>query len=438
MRIPIALLALVLAAGAVLGWHDHRRLAGLRAVQSRLSEATAARGVSLDASGRPTKRQREDGAFVALELATELIDLAREVKERGGRPWTPDEAGQKRAEERAGRMMTLDKEQLKTVIARLHAAEDVDDRSRASFIRGLVSRLGRDHPEDAVAILTDNPEVMELMNRTTNGSAENLVYGLFRNWSSGNPAAAVAWVRENGGKFPESLSKMLPQALVSGAASNDPRLAFGLLDEMGLDAGGFLTEIARNAEPSTEHRKTVLAGLRGWGAAETDAVRRDQVFRDMLPLLVFGERHQPEDFNRATAWIESAGLSPQELGMVADVITDHAKFRELPRWMDWVVKTLPEESAPQPFGKLFSFWSGRDHKAAEAWLETAEDGPLRNAAILGYFDAVVENQPLAAARWTGFLPEGKEGKNRLWLIFRCWPKEDPGGRESFAKEHGLR
>ena len=447
MKIPVVISVLLLAAAAGLGWHDHQQLASLRAVHQQLVAQANARGVVLDPAHpgereHVTKRPRDARDAGSNGTAADFMIYAREMSVLGGKPGSRDEATQKRMEDQmtrmTNRMMALDGSQLKAVIAELNVATDIYDFTRARLIYSSITRLAKDHPQQALTILTDQPGLLDLIHRASDGLAENLIQDLLAGWASNDPLKAIEWSRENGGKIPGYLANNVAWGLISGSMSRDPKLAFQLVGEMGLDAGVFVPGIARNTARTPEQRNATFAALREWCAAAPGEKTRQQAAGEALKLLALGESYQPESIDLATRWIDGTRFSPQELESFTQNLERWVQTDESGKWVEWLGKNLPTDTARDRIWHLFTEWSDDDYVAAGQWLTTAPDSPAKHAAALAYSETVFPKDPATAIQWALSVPAGEDRDRTLKRIHDNWPDNDRAAKEAFAKEHGIK
>ncbi len=440
MRIPIVVSVLVLAAAAGLGWRDHLRLASVQATHRELVAQAAALGIALDPADpaervRTTKRPREDRDAGAKDAAAGFIVYAKEMQALGGKLGMPlDEATRKRMMDQMDRMMALDGSQLKVVIAELCA----NSPPQIDLIDFSIKRLAKDYPQQALAILTDSPGLLDLIHRTTNGQAENLIQNVLKGWANNDPLAAIEWFRKNGGKLPDYLANPAAWGLISGSASSDPKLAFQLVGELGFDAGIFVPSIARKRAKTPEQRAATLAALREWRAAAPDDKASEDAAGEAIRLLAFGESYQPNDFDHVTRWVDAANFSPQELESLTQGVERSLKLDETGKWIEWLGKTLLADAVNEFIFRLVSKWSERNYEAAGNWLATAPASPARHIAACAYAETIITKDPATAIEWALSVPEGEERDRTLKKLYEKWPKEDSAARHAFAEEHGIK
>ena len=113
-----------------------------------------------------------------------------------------------------------------------------------------------------------------------------------------------------------------------------------------------------------------------------------------------------EGIEAITRWISESKLTPQELDPFLDGLGNATHSGETGRWIEWMRQSLPAEQADRRIDNLIHQWASRDYQAAAQWAMTQ--------------------------------PAGKDREQVLETIHRYWPKQDPAGKEAFAKEHGIK
>ena len=78
---------------------------------------------------------------------------------------------------------------------------------------------------------------------------------------------------------------------------------------------------------------------------------------------------------------------------------DHADWTsaDAGKWTDWVSANLPPDKASDTVAAMIENWATRDFKAAAEWLNSADQGPLRDEAVSHYAKAIAPIEPVAAA-----------------------------------------
>jgi len=441
MRISIALSLLILAIGALVGWQDHRRLAEVRDSHARLVAEAAGSGISIDPAHpeegvRVTKRERENKDQDARKAAARFIAFAREMQaaeEKGGEP---DEGSQKKVIDLMDLMMSLDAAQLKIVIAEIRASKDLKDEMRQGLIGFSIMTLANDHPQAALALFTESSDLMK-----GNGMSEHVISSSLAKWAKEDPAGALDWVRKNGEKFPDLVNDDAKRGMISGAAANDPKLAFQLIGELGLKNSNDAIRGIVDAAATPEQRNVTLAALREHLATITDEKARAEASNNAIRSLAGNAAK--DGFEAGSKWIESAGFTPEQLaGIGSSGFSWSVKGDDTGKWVEWMGKTLPAgKESESGIRNMVGNWTRNDYQAAGRWLSSAPDSPTKNVSIRSYAETVSKYEPETAAQWAMTLPPGKDREQTLRSIYQNWPKSDDASKaaaEAFKAEHGIK
>ena len=436
MKISIAASILILLLAALFGFHAQQRLDTVRENHARLVASANQLGISIDPSRpdalvRITNREREDKEADAKAAAVELIAYAREMEANREKGVSTDVAQQKRQMEIMDRMLTLDSAQLKILITEVRAAKDLMDDTRQGLIGFSIMTLANDHPQAALALLTESSDLFE-------GSpvGSHVISSSLAQWAKDDPLAALEWVRNNSAKFPDLITVTAKHGLISGTAIQDPKLAFKLIGELGLeDPSQVVTGIVRAATTS-EQRTATLAALREHLANLKDEKAR----KDLSDSTVreFAQNISKEGFDSGSQWITAAGFTPAELESFAGGLYGSIKNGENGRWIEWIGENLPPQKAANKIESMVRGWTQSDFQAAGNWINSVPDGPTKNTAIRSYAETVSEYEPETAAQWALTLPPGKDRDSTLNRIYENWPKDDPAAKEAFKQQHGIK
>jgi len=442
MKVPFAIAAVILAIGAGLGWHDYQQLAAIRQTRGQLVAEAAARGIVLDlanpnARARSTQHERENRETSGKLIAAEFIAFGREreafEKAAGDHR---DEVMQKQMARHMTdlreRMMALDPAQLTSLIAEVRASPDLSDETRKRLVAVSVLALANNHPQAVLALFTGGTDFAK-----DDVSGGYVVSSSLARWAKDDPMAALAWVRQNAAGFPDLITDDAKRGLLSGAAIQDPRLAFKLIGEMGLkDADEAVRNIVSAAQTPDE-RSAMLAALREHLATLSDASARDAAATANLTILANGV--QREGFAAASQWLVAANLSPAELaGFAAGLNYDTAHSGETGQWIEWLGTSLQSNKSGERIQFLVTSWTRSDSQAAGQWLTTAADGPAKTTAIRAYAETIASYEPVTATQWALTLPPGPDRDATLKSIYQNWPRSDPAGAAAFAVQHGLK
>jgi len=436
VKISIAASILILLLAALFGFHGQQQLVTVRETHDKLVASANQLGISIYPSRpstpvRITKREREDKEADAKAAAVEFIAFAREMeanREKGG---STDEAQQKRQMEIMDRMMSLDSAQLKILIAEVSAAKDLKDETRGALIGSSIMTLSNDHPQAALALLTESSDLFEGV-----GMGSHVISSSLAKWAKDDPLAALEWVRNNSAKFPDFITERAKQGLISGTAIQDPKLAFKLIGDLGLENSSFVVTGIVRAATTPEQRTATLAALREHLANLKDEKARKDLSRSAV--YVFAQNCGKEGFDSSSQWITSAGFTPAELESFAGGLNGSIKNGENGRWIEWIGENLPPHKAADKIESMVRGWTHTDFQAAGNWINSVPDGPTKNTAIRSYALTVSGYEPETAAQWALTLPPGKDRDSTLNRIYQNWPKDDPAAKEAFKQQHGIK
>jgi hypothetical protein len=440
MKISFLVAALILAAASSFGWKGHARLAEARDRHGRLVAEAEAMGLSVTDSAvgggkaGQSKTKRGDGgdkAAAVKSFSVKLVAFAKEMEAMQKEGRQPDESMQKRIFEILEEMLSLDAAQLKLLVAELRGATDLNDEMRSGIIGFAIMSLANDHPAAALSLFTESKDMMK-----DSGRGNHVISSALSRWAQDDPLAALEWIRTNAKQRPDLVTDHAKRAVLTGAARQDPRLAFTLIDELNLGAGGDWDAADAIGESATtpEQRKAVLLALREHmktkGGDERDAVCRET-------MTALGEGATREGYDHAVAWLESAELDQDETRAFAAGLSPWQTKDDTGRWIEWMDEKLPSEDVSPRVTALMDQWTREDYKAAGVWLNDFKDGPAKDAAVKSYANTVAPYEPASAAEWALTLPDGEEKKKLLIRIHKEWKGKDEAAATEFAQEHGI-
>lgn len=437
MKISITCSAIILIVGGAWGLRDQQRLNAIRERHTQLSAEAAKFGISVnlkdtETSARLTKRERADGAVEAKLAAKEFIAFALEMEaaEKSG-DTTRREAIQERITAMLERIMALDSGQLKILIDEVRAATQLKDEMREGIVGFCIMTLASDHPQSALAIFTESSDLFE-----DDSMGNHVISTSLAGWAKDDPQAALEWLRKNSEKFPDLITDDAKKGLISGAARQDPQLAFKLISELGIKQPTEAISAIMGAAQTAEERTDSLAALRAHLATLPESEARDASENAIRQLAGNVVR---DGFDEASAWLNSAKLSPAELEIFAGGLHP-SKQSETGKWVEWLGSTLAPEKSEEYIKNVMHRWTQSDYQAAGTWLTNAPDGPAKQASIRSYAETVAQYEPETAAQWALTLPPGKKRKETLASIYQSWPREDEAGKqaaEAFATQHQI-
>lgn len=436
MKISIAASILILLLAALFGFHGQQQLVTVRETHDKLVASANQLGISIDPSRpstpvRITKREREDKEADAKAAAVEFIAFAREMEANREKGVSTDEAQQKRQLKIMDRMMSLDSAQLKILIAEVSAAKDLKDETRGVLIGFSIMTLSNDHPQAALALLTESSDLFEGV-----GMGSHVISSSLAKWAKDDPLAALEWVCNNSAKFPDFMTESAKHGLISGTAIQDPKLAFKMIGDLGLENSSFVVTRIVRAATTPEQRTATLAALRDHLANLKDEKARKDLSDSTVR--VFAQNISKEGFEAGSQWITAAGFTPAELESLAGGLNNSIKNGESGRWIEWIGENLPPHKAAEKIESMVRGWTHTDFQAAGNWINSVPDGPTKNTAIRSYALTVSGYEPETAAQWALTLPPGKDRDSTLNRIYQNWPKDDPAAKEAFKQQHGIK
>ena len=418
MKFSLLAAALILAVASFFGWQDHRKLAAVRESHGRLFEEARALGLSTDGlviDGKavlPAETGREGHSNSGIdpkEFAVRLAAFAlkMEAAEKSGTP--QDEGFQQEIFGLLDEMHRLDPAQLKVLIGELRANGELTAEMRRNIVGFAISMLANDHPASALAIFTESTDLFG----DKDGGRHILGQALSK-WASQDPTAALEWVRANSAAHPDLVTEETKRELIGGAAKQDPRLAFKLIGELGLEDGWSASEeIAKSATTPAE-RDAIVSALRDHLATEAGEGLADDLLVPTLQALAQGA--MKDGFEGATAWINGAGLDVNGLATIANGIAYWRTGDDTGKWIEWIAGNPLNGAWESKAGELMDQWTRNDYKAAGLWLSQAADGPAKQVAVASYAKTVAPYDPAAAVQWANTLPAGKDRDDLLEAI----------------------
>jgi hypothetical protein len=351
-------------------------------------------------------------------VAGELIDWKKSVL---AGPMTPD---RERIEELMARLEGFTPSQIKAVIGEIRASGDLDDKARSHVALLSLSSLGQNHPQAALDLFIDSSDVVSMA-----GIGQHVVSTSLGIWAEENPAGALEWLRQNGEKRPELMTDRTKSAIISGTTKQDPKFALSLIGELKLEDYNQASYGMATAARTPEERTALLAALRDFKNDDGDLLKKTL---DSLAVYI-----GVNDFEASQAWLSSAKLTDQEMKYFTEGLSYHYTQGNTGHWIDWMADKLPANELPTKVEQFVSQWAAADYKAAGEWINGSPDGPVKQAAVNAYANALAPHQPDSAMQWALTLPEGKEREKLLRSVHAQWKKKDPAAAAEFAQAHGL-
>ncbi len=424
------ILILMIAGLSVLGWRDHRKLAGLREERDQLGARAQELGIPAGAS-HATKRPRPDPVSTSRHAARDFIRQHKqreEILQAGGNP----EASAETSARAFDWMATLNAAQIRVVIGEILDDPDLDDLSRRRLVGRAVGFLSKNDPAGALALFNEFSRHLK-----DTGIGRETASDSLGALAEENPHAAIAWVRKHADEYPEIINRA-HFALIRNTTHQDPALAFEIIREFApqRNSGDAEASILSAARP--EMRTTAFAAFLDHLATISDDERWRIEQRAWAGLArgIVGD-----GFEAGTGWLATANPDPDALSHILDrfglALSNSRKDHETGQWVEWVAETLPAAESEKHILDMVRVWTISNHEAAGNWLVAAPEGPVRNLAIRGFAQTVFPHDPETTMLWIDTLPPGHDRTQTLNTIHHNWPKDDLEGAAAFAMEHGI-
>lgn len=438
MKASIVISLLILAIGTMLGVNDHRRLVTVRAEHDNLVIVAKNAGILLSSEHsteglRLTKHGRDDKEYSARQSAKYFISLVNELAaaEKTGKP--SDEDMQEKVLEAMDRMMSLDAAQLKLLIAEFRSTPDLDDEWRRNLMSFTIMTLASNQPRAALSVIEEYSYMFK-------DSKTALISSSLSKWAKEDPMAALNWLRANSEKFPDIVNEDTKRGMISGAAANDPKLAFSLIRELDIkDLSSSINRII-DATHTPEDRTATLAALREHVASLINPI--DSEVTSNLAVIKLAQSAAKDGFESGSKWIADAGFTPDQLKAIGTGAFSYTiKSEDTGKWVQWLGETMPNGKSDEGIRNIVSNWTQKDYQAAGKWLATTPNGPTKEASVRAYAETISKYDPDTAAQWAVTLPTGINRDEALRNIYRNWPKTDETSQaaaEAFANQHGIK
>lgn len=243
-------------------------------------------------------------------------------------------------------------------------------------------------------MFTNSPELF-----TNRDNGMSMVCTALACWARSDATSAIDWLRGN----PQPFSEFATAGIVSAVAEQDPQLAFQLLSAPVFEQPIHKVWKIFDSTKTLEAKSAALAGMREYLTTIRDETARERVVETSLRGIA-GSTNR-ESFEPVTRWIAGESFTPSELTQLARELDIYSRTDESGRWIEWLRQSLPTQAADQQVAQVIDQSGLSDYQAA--------------------------------ARWAITQPPGKDRDQIFKTNHGNWPKEEPAGKETFAKEHGI-
>lgn len=436
MKLPIILTALIIVGASFWGIRGKRELITLREEHRRAIRETASLGISKDTTKPfvPTKRgtrPREDKAPMARDLAAEMADFAREMKEIKASGKGLDEAMRNRMLEMAKRLAAMNRSELNTLIAEIRNSTDIDDTMRKGMIEDSIMILAWNKPQAALALYTESFDMLK-----DNPIGSDVVSSALGQLAKDHPLDAIEWIKTHSGKHQDLVTDKVKASVFAGAARTDFGLAFQLAGELNVTpSDATLLDTLARAANTPEKRSELLGVIRKQAALLADKDAAGALLKSGTDLLSY--RMSKDGFDKSVAWIDSANLAPEERGAVVGSLQYHQTREDTGRWLDWISsQPSNDDTTGETTRKLVRDWTNNDYKAAGEWLANSPAGPMKNEAVVSYVQTVAPYDTDVAVQWAETLSPDQRAK-AIHGIHSSLRQKDEAAAAEFAKRHGI-
>lgn len=432
MKKSIFLSIVILAIGLIAGLMQRQQLTALRQDRAQLAAQAVKLGITAtlpNPSGQPqtTKREQQDRETLIRSVVAQMRDYVRALEDDETIDGENSPAFQEQGWDLMERLMDLDPDDLKDIIASLQADEDLPGRRK--LIDLSVRMLAENHPAAALPLFIASDNLMKEMDNGEAVFLESLA-----NWAKKDPNAAMAWIQKNSPDVPCLDNEQMMSSLLAGAAQEDPQQAFKLLSTAGTNMEDALQAITGSAK-SPEARTAILTALRNHLTTISEPTERDSL-RDQA-IGGFAESFGGEGFASVENWISNQNFSARECDALVRSLTYETTKTDTGKWVNWMAETLPPEKLQERVEKIVSPWAKEDFQAVGIWLNEQPNGPAKTSAVSAYAKTVGDIEPEAAAQWAVTMPPGQEREDTLNRIYKNWLTKDPAAANAALERMGL-
>ncbi len=434
MRFPIAITLTIIVATALAGWRNHGQLASANLTYQQLRQQARAMGIKESASQNPSKRTRshQPRRLDTASLATGLIAFASELDT------LPKSSDTKSLDERnqsmldwQRRLLAFDPAAMKNLIAEIHTTPDLNEENRLELLDMVLQTFAESHPQAALELLADSPNLLK--NPEVRGYAAYVA--LLRGMEI-DPAACTAWYRNHSELFPGDLAGRVTERLMRRTSLTNPKLAFQLIDELGVQDHNFAVGMITNPAKTSAQRDATLAAFRDYLTTIEDPKLRETLAFEGISSMITTAFFDGVD--NGIQVIGNGSFTHEEIESYVSRVGFDISRNGAGKWIDWLAKEIPTPNVTtQVIPRLFGEWTMKDYQAAGEWLTASEDSPMKTATSAVYANALADRHPATAAQWALALPAGENRDQLLPRIYQSWLKADPAAAATFADQNGI-
>ncbi len=280
-------------------------------------------------------------------------------------------------------------------------------RDRLDTLQAAIQPWAEDAPESAA-------EWVRTM--VMDGSQARAAHALALAWAKTDPEATLAWID---GLSAAPVRSEARAGLVESWSEHAPEATVAWLVERGLDQEeAALLRLALDRFVEADHR---AAGA--FISAQASSANFPALAERYIAQLV--EQQGPET---AQAWIEQQNVDPHQADLYHRSLfyswaqVDPADAATL---LD-TAETVDHAQVEAKAFALMSEWARTDTYASAEWLSRQAAGPVRDAAIEGFSNAVLPFDPVVALEWSQAITSAPLRTAQLQALFTEWAQADPG------------
>ncbi len=413
MKRPLVLTTCAVAGLVALGLRQGRELDALHAERKAVLGSDTVFEVA-DEYRRPTRRPRPDRNAEARRIAADFVAYAVEMHALGYKATeNPEGELRQRIISQMNAVTSLDGRQLRILVDEIVRSPAMSDSLKGMLMRWALPDLIRARPADALDVMT--PEVRRLIRLNTSGGPPGLLREALARLSDDDPEAAIVWFLENRGELEPDLHDSAVWGLLGSHAERDLAGALRLGDELGLAREDMVPSLVRACSEAPAQRLPAVKLLREW-RREAPEERLDR-FNYALGDLVFGTVKGSKAFEEVARRVEQLELSADEMELVVFPFVAQSTYRlrpsEAAQWAGWLTGGAPHPAGEDRIRTFYQLWASEDHRAAEAWLDEAADGPAKHICILAFAEVMGPYEPARVVRWLESLPPGPQREEAL-------------------------
>jgi hypothetical protein len=442
MKISLTLTAIIVVLFVFFGGQVRQRLSGARENHDRILAEATARGLDAAVDGKePALSPRTAAARAenqkareakAREAARKLMIFGNDRGPIDSPGLDGDPAKQLDFQEGLAEATELDSAGLKLLVSEIIANGGLTEEMRARLILEVGSNMTQKNPLGAIDLFMDANNRLKLPGNWFSSIIGNSLQSLAAN----DPKQATEWIQRQAQDHPELVNANLRADVLVGIGQANLGLAFSTLDEFGLTKDpGTLEGLGIVGAKTAEARNSLLAAMRDYAAHTSSDEERELATRNTMAGM--GRFMINAGYDSASQWLGSAKLSPDEAAGLASGLDASLAKGDTGKWIDWISGNVPADQLGGKVDELMKSWTESDYRAAGTWLDSAPDGPAKQAAVLSYASTVAATDPAAASQWAQTLPAGDDRTALMKNIYAEWKKQDEAAAAKFAKENGI-